>query len=429
MNIFKQTLPKSQIELTIELSADEFRPYILRGAENVSREVKIEGFRPGKVPYEVLKNKIGEMTILEEAARLAINKTIDQAMAENIKEEVAGQPQVNITKLAPDNPLEYKVVLAVLPEIKLGDYKSAKVKMEKMEIRDEEVLKTIEYLSEAQAKEVIVDRAIKDGDKAVVDIEMFLDNVPVEGGQGKGAAVIIGKDFVVPGFDKNLINAKKNDVRDFKLPYPEDHHMKNLAGKMVDFKVKIIEVYERQLPALDDHFSHSFGLKNFDGLKENIKKSMGEEKKVKAEQKAEIEIMDKIIEKTKFSDIPETLIKHEAETMMFELKADIERQGGKLEDYLMSAKKTREQAILDFMPAAVKRVKSALAIREISKVEKIEVSEKEIEEKIEELLKQYKGYEKVESRIKEHGYRGYLKNILTNRKVVEKLREWNVENK
>jgi trigger factor len=427
MNITKQSLPKSQLELTVELSAEEFKPYVLRGAESVSSEVKIEGFRPGKAPYEILKAKIGEMTILEEAARIAINKTIDKAIAENVDGEPVGQPQVNITKLAPDNPMEYKVILALLPEIKLGDYKNAKVKMRKEEAQDEEVLKTIEHLRESRVKEKIVEREVKEGDKVIVDIEMFLDNVPIEGGQGKGAVVIISKDYIVPGFDKNLIGAKKNERRDFKLPYPEGHHMKNIAGKMVEFKVAVKEVYERELPELNDAFAESFGHKKFDELKENIKKSIEHEKKHKAEEKAEIEMLDKIIAKTKFGDIPETLVNHEAEIMLAELEHSVASQGGKFEDYLTSIKKIREQLILDLLPDAVKRVKSALLIREIAKAEKIDVSEKEIEEAQENLLRQYKGYEKVEEKIKEEGYKNYLRNVLNNRKVIEKLKEWNVE--
>ena len=176
MQISKQTLPKSQLELTVELSAEEFKPYVSRGAENVSKEVKIEGFRPGKAPYEILKAKIGEMTILEEAARIAINKTIDKAIEENAGGEPVGQPQVNITKLAPDNPFEYKVVLALLPEIKLGDYKNLKVEthnyasqrletqgIASLQAADEEVMKTIEHLRESRVKEIIAEREIKSG--------------------------------------------------------------------------------------------------------------------------------------------------------------------------------------------------------------------------------------------------------------------------
>ncbi len=430
MNITKKELEKSQIELTIELTAEELKPYIKLGAEKVSREVKIDGFRPGKVPFEVLKAKIGETAILEEAARIAINKTIDKAIKENIEGQPIGQPQVNITKLAPENPMEYKIILAMLPEIKLGDYKNIKVETQNLaslQAGDEEVMRTIEHLRESRAKETVVEREVKDGDKVLVDIDIFLDKVPIEGGQGKGVAVIIGKDFVIPGFDKNLIGVKKGDTRDFSLPYPENHHMANLSGKMVEHRVKINEVYSRELPAMDDSFAAELGLKKFDELKNNVKKNIEQEKKQKAEQKFEIEMLDKIIENSKFGDIPKVLVDNETREMMRELEHSVTQQGGKFDDYLTSIKKTHEQLILELLPDALKRVKSALLIREIARQEKIEVSEKEIEKKQEELLKQYKGYEKVEARVKEPSYREYLRNILANRKVIERLKEWNIE--
>lgn len=429
MRIEKKELPKAQLELTVEISVEEFKPYIEKGAEAVAREIKIEGFRPGKAPYELVKAKVGEMTILEEAARLAVSKTIDKAIEENLDgKEAVGQPQINITKLAPGNPLEYKIVLALLPEVKLGDYKS--VKMEKIvdvSASEEEIEKMIADLREMRAKEVIVDREIKDGDKVIVDIEIFLDKVPIEGGQGKGTAVVIGKNYVVPGFDKHLIGARKGEIKEFALPYPADHHMTNLAGKMVEFRVTVKEIYERQLPGLNDDFAAGFGAKKMEELKHNIKMSMEAEKKRAAEQKTEIEMLGKILDKTKFGDIPEILINHEVETMLHELEHDITARGGKFDDYLSAIKKTRDQLTLDLLPDAVKRVKSALLIREIAIAEKIEVSEKEVEERVEELLKQYKGYAKVEERIKGPGYKNYLKNILTNKKVIENLKEWNIK--
>ena len=136
MNITKKELEKSQIELTVELSLAEFKPYIEKGVKKVSEEVKIGGFRPGKVPFDVLKQKIGEMTILEEAGRIAINKTIEKVLEENTDKQVIGQPKVDIIKLAPGNPFIFKITLSALPEVKLGDYKNAKVKREKKEIKD-----------------------------------------------------------------------------------------------------------------------------------------------------------------------------------------------------------------------------------------------------------------------------------------------------
>jgi len=428
MKVTKGEIVKSQIEFTVELSVEEFQPYIERGAEAISKEIKIEGFRPGKVPYEILKQKIGEMAILEEAARIAVDKTIGQVLKENLGDkEPAGQPHINITKIAPNNPMEYKVVLTLLPSVVLPDLKDAKVKMPKVEITEEEVDKTIGQLREMRVKEAIVAREAKTGDKAIVDINIYLDKVPVEGGQGKGTAVIIGKDYVVPGFDKQLVGMKKDEVREFKLPYPDSHYMKNLAGKMVEFKIKVVEIYERELPEINDEFATGFGLKHASELKDNIRKSMEEEKKFKEEQKLEISILEKLVKDAKFGDIPDTLINSETEAMIHELEHEVSHHGGKFEDYLQSLKKTRDQLILELAPGAIKRVKIALLIREVADNEKITVSEKEIDEAVEKLLKQYKGYEKVEERVKNHEYRHYLKNSIANRKVIDKLKEWNVE--
>jgi trigger factor len=427
MQVTKKNLAKSQIELNIELTIEEFKPYIEKGVKKLSEEMKIEGFRPGKAPFEVLKQKIGEITILEESARIAINKTVETAIKENSDEQIVGQPQVDIIKLAPNNPLIYKITFSVLPEVKLGNYKDFKIKKEKTETTDEEVIKVINNLRDSRAKEIMIDRETREGDKVIADIDVFLDNVPIEGGQGKGTAIIIGKDYLIPGFDKKIIGAKKGESREFSLPYPEDHYQANLAGKMVLFRTKIKEIYERQLPEINDELAKNFGLKNIEEMKKNIKESLEQEKNQKTEQEAEIKIFDKILEKSKFEDIPEILIDHEAKTMMAELEQTITSQGGNFSDYLASIKKTSNQLTLDLLPNAIKRVKTALIVRQIALEEKIKVGEKEIDEKIDELLKQYKGYAKVEERVKEPAYRGYLENSLTNKKVLEKLKEWNLE--
>ncbi|MFH1677916.1 MAG: trigger factor [Patescibacteria group bacterium] len=427
MKIEKKDLAKSQIELTIELSFDEFKPYIEKGAEKVSREVKIEGFRPGKVPYEILKQKIGEMTILEESAHIAVNKTIDEAISKNTKRQVVGQPQISITKLAPENPLEYKVIFAVIPELTLGDYKNFKIKKEKAEVDVKEVEKMLNQLREMRAKEVSVDREVKDKDKIIVDIDMFLDKVPVDGGQSKDTAIVVGKGYIVPGFGKKIIGAKKDEVREFNLPYPKEHHQANLAGKLVEFKVKVKDIFERQLPEINEEFVKGIGLKSKEELEENIKKNMLLEKEQRANQKAESDILDKIIEKTKFSDIPEVLVDSESKNMMSELEGNIAQQGGKFDDYLGHIKKTREQLVLDLLPNAIKRVKTSLLIREIANVEKINISDNEVEKEIMAMKFQYKDNNKIVARIKTPEYKAYLKNLMSGRKVIEKLLEWNIE--
>ena len=426
MQVTKKELPKSQLELIVELSLEEFSSYIPKAVEKVSSEVKIEGFRPGKAPYEILKQKLGEMTILEEAANLAIRKTIDEAIEKNTAgQQPIGQPQVNITKLAPENPLEYKIIISLIPEIALGDYKNLKLKPEEAKVEDKEVEKALEDLRDMRAQEAVVERAIEKGDKVVVDIKLSLDKVPVENGQHKDLTVLMGKEYFVPGFDDKLQGAKKGEELKFNLPYPDNHHQKNLAGKMVEFEVKVKDVYSRTLPELNDEFASFFRLKDLKELKANIKENILHERKHNIDLKNESEMISKIIEGVKFGDLPEILLESESRNIMNELETSITRQGGKFEDYLQNLKKTREELRADLLPNAVKRVKSALVIREIAIIEKISATEEDIKNKIEEVKKQYAGNEEVLKVLDEPGYSSYLSNILTNEKVLAKLKEWN----
>ncbi len=426
MKVTRKELPKSQAELTVELSLEEFNPYIEKGAQKVSEQVKIEGFRSGKIPTEILKQKIGEMTILEEAANIAVRKTIDEVITNNtVKRQAVGQPQVNITKLAPGNDFEYKVIVSILPEITLGKYKELNINAAEPTVSDEELDKAMLELREMRAHEVAVDRPIEDKDKVVADVNIFLKKVPIENGQHKDLTIILGKEYFVVGFDKKIIGAKKDDVLEFTLDYPKDHHQKNLAGQNVEFKVTIKEVFSRDIHEMNDEFASHFGMKSLDELKKTFKENLLHEKKHKAESKYEAEMLEKIIKDAKFSDIPDILIDSEAKNMVSELEQSIVRQGGKFEDYLQHIKKDHNSLMLDFAPNAVKRVKSALAIRELAKVEKIDVTDDEIKNKKEALKVQYAGNKDVLKMLDEPGYDSYLRNVLSNEKVINKLREWN----
>lgn len=426
MQVTKKDLEKSQIELTVELPVEEFAPYIEKGAQKVSEEVKIEGFRPGKVPYEVLKQKIGEMTIIEEAAHIAIRKTIDDVIEKNTLERQAiGQPQVNITKLAPGNPLEYKIIVSLLPTIALGEYKNLGLKAEEAKVDDQEIEKALTDLRGMRAKETLAEREAKEGDKVTVSIKMFLDKVPVEGGEHQDLAVILGQNYFVPGFDDKLIGAKKDEVKKFSLSYPDDHHQKNLAGKMVDFEVAIKGVYQRELPELNDEFAGFFGAKNMEDFRKSLEETLLHEKGHSLEMKNESALLGKIVDNAKFGELPEAIVDSEAKNMMLELEQSVIRQGGKFEEYLQHLKKSRTELMLELAPNAIKRVKSALVIREIAIIEKITVTEKEVQDKIGELRKQYANNPEIKKMIEEPGYTHYLANILTNEKVIAKLKEWN----
>lgn len=427
MKVTRKDLEKSQIELLVEVSVEELTPFIQRGAENLSREIKIEGFRPGKVPFDILKQKVGEISIWEEAAKILINKQIYKIIEEHAKDkEIVGQPQVDISKIAPGNPLEYKIKLITLPEITLGDYKDLKVKADKVEVDEKEVNKVLSDLVEMRAVEKISEEVIKNGDKVLTSVNLFLDKVPVEDGQNPEVTILMGKNYFVEGFDKNLLGLKKGDKKDFSLNYPANHWQKNLAGKKVDFKIEIKEVCSRELPEVNDDLAKIFRFKNVQELKDNLKKSIEDQKKREVDQRNELKVLDKILEKSKFGDIADDLIKSESQLMMREIEQNIISQGGKLDDYLSSIGKNYDQLMLEMMPNAVKRVKSALILKEVAKAEKMETEEKEIDEKLSALKEQYKDNSEAIKNITSPAYRAYLSNFILNQKVVENLKKWNL---
>ena len=426
MQVTKKDLEKSQIELTVEMTVEDFAPYIEKGALKLAEKVKIEGFRPGKAPLEILKQKVGEMAILEEAAHVAIHKTIDDIIDQNTMDRAAvGQPKVEITKLAPENPFEYKVITSIMPTVALGKYKDLKIKPAEAKVEEVDIEKTLKELQEMRVAEVISEAGAADTNKVLVDIEMFMDKVPVEGGQTKDLAVIIGKNYFVGGFDSELLGAKTGEERTFSLPFPADHHQKNLAGKMVEFKVKVGAIYKRELPELTDEFAVGFRFKDLADLKKTLSENILADRKNQAETKAELEMLEKIVNDTKFGDLPEQMVESETHFMMHEIEDDITNQGGKMEDYLQHIGKTRNELVLDLLPNAVKRVKTALIMKEVGVIEKLEASDKEIDDKISELKETHKDNKDLEKMANDKGYRRYVGNILQNGKVITKLKEWN----
>lgn len=426
MKVTKKDLEKSAVELAVILEVDEFQPYIEKGAQHVSEHVKIEGFRPGKVPFDILKQKVGEISILEEAAHIAIRKTIDDIFARELAgRQPVGQPKVEITKLAPGNPLEYKVTISLLPTVALGIYKDLKIKREDVVVTEEDIEKTLKEIIEMRAKESLTDEPAQLGDKLMLNINISLDKVPVEGGQAKDVTVMLGKEYMVPGFDDKVTGIKTDEKREFKLQYPATHHQVQLAGKMVEFEVKATAVYKRELPALDDQLAKDMHFKNVDDLKDAIKKNIAADRERQADIKSELKMLEAIADKAKFGDIPDTLIAGESDSMMQELEHNVVSQGGNFEDYLKHINKTKEELRLDLLPNAVKRIKTALIIREVGIIEKVEVKKEAINEKLEAYKKMYAQDPEAVKRMASPEYRRHLENMMFNDEVISKLKKWN----
>ena len=420
-------LEKNQVEITVEVASEELQPYLEKAAKKLSEHHKIEGFRPGKAPYEIIKQRLGEMTIYKEALEIIVQKSyFDILEKENL--EVISQPKIDVEKLAPGNPIIYKATAALLPKVEMPDYKIIKVKRKEIQVEEKQIDEVLGNLRKMQAKETLVERESKKGDKVELDFTVSQAGVVIENGAHKKYPVILGENKMIPGFEDQILGMKKGEEKEFKLKFPKEYYMKSLADKESEFKVKLLAVYQIDLPELDDKFAQTLGqFKTLEEIKNQIKKNIGEEAKIKEEQRLEIEILEKLIEKSKFDDIPDLLVDSEAHKMIHELKDNLTQQGIKFDDYLSNLKKTPDQLKLDFTPQAVKRVKTALITRQIAEQEKIEVYDDEIEKEIELTSKMYPNNPEMQKNLESEGFKNYIRNVLTNKKVVALLKKHCVE--
>ncbi|NQU77314.1 trigger factor [Candidatus Falkowbacteria bacterium] len=386
-------------------------------AARLSKDFKIPGFRPGKAPYDIVKKEIGEAKILEEAAdKLVTDKLNEIIKKENL--EIAGQPKIEVKKLAAGNDLIFTALVPLIPKVTLPDFSKIEVKSEEIKVDEEKVGQSIEQLQQMRTKEVREKRHSEKGDKVEVDFEVKVEGKVIEGGKAEKFSVVIGENQMIPGFEEKLIGLKEGEEKEFNLEFPKNY-AEHLAGKKAEFKVKLHGVFKRELPDANDEFAKSCGAKNLDDLKNKIKENLKKEAEAKAKEKQEVEIIEKATGAASFGAIPESLIKSEQHNMLHELEAQITQSGGKFEDYLLHAKKTKEELRESFKDNAAKRVKTQILFRQIIKDNKIEPDKNKVEEEIKKAELMYASAPEMAEKIKSPDYRRYVEMSVLNRQVIE----------
>ncbi len=420
MNVTVEPQPKSQAKLTVELSAEEMAPYLQKAAEELSKQLKIEGFRPGKASLGIVVQKLGAQAVWEEAAEWAVRKSFVQAVMEK-QLQTLGRPHIHIQKLAADNPFSYSADIALMPTVKAGDYRSVRVKKDGASVSPTDSAKALDELRDMFASEALVDRAAKMGDKVEVDFDLHIDHVLVEGGSSKNHPLKLGSGNFIPGFEENVVGLKKDEKKTFSLPFPKDYHNQQVAGKTGEFSVTVTSVFEVTKPEVNDEFAKKAGkFENLEQLRQQIEKNLLAEATDKADATYERQVIDQLIEQSTFGDLPEVLIENELEKMIHELQDQVMQQGGlKFEDYLKGLKKSVDDLKKDFRPQAERRVKAALLIRHIAQQEKIGASPEEIEVDVKQTLAMYQGQPDIVQRIDSDDYRDYVRSLIINRKVIQ----------
>lgn len=422
MQITVAQQPKSQIKLTIELSVEEMQPYLEKAAEELSKEYKIEGFRPGKASLGIVISKIGAQHVWESASEHAIRRSFVQAILEKNLPTI-GQPHIHVEKLAPENPFVYSAESAVLPEVTSGDYTAFKAKKNPIAVTPAEVEKALEDLREMFQTEAMVEREAKHGDKVEIDIDLFQDNVAIEGGSSKNHPIVIGSNHFIPGFEDQLVGLKKDETKTFSLPFPKKYHNEKLAGKKGDFSIKVKSVFAITKPEVNDDFAKKAG--NFSSaaeLKTKLEANLRGEAEDKEDAVFERAIIEELVGRSKFGELPEMLVESELQKMISELQEQVERQGGKWDDYLTATKKTVDILKKELREQAQRRVKAALLIRQLARIENIIADPKQVEEEVISTKKMYEHQPDILNRIDSEDYRDYLKSLQVNKRVVEFLK-------
>lgn len=410
-------ISKSEIEVSCEMAWEEFKPYYDRAFEMLSKDTSLKGFRPGKAPLNLIEDKIGKQNITAEGADMAIK----DKYIEIIKEkgfEALGRPKADVLKLASNNPFCFKITFQIIPEIKLPDYKEiAKgLPIKKAELTEKEVEEAIKWVQRSRAKFVDLETAAKKGD--FVHIEYQSKQVDNERKVSDG--FVLGEGKLIKGFEENLVGMKTGENKEFKSTFPDDYSMKELAGKEVDFKIKMEKVQKMTLPELNDDFAKSIGkFKTVTELKDNIRKGITQEKQQEEVKKWRNEILDKISQKIDW-DIPEVLIESEQENSFQNLKEKVEKDLKiSFEEYLKQIKKQEKEVKAELKEQAEVRVKNFLILREIGKKENIMVENAEIEQAINSFLTSFP--QKEQKNIDNTHLKEYYKEMIHNQKVFQKL--------
>lgn len=419
-------LPKSEIEVTISVAWEKWKPFIDQSVADFSKEIKVEGFRAGKAPRKMVEQKVGTAAILEDAANKAIQKTFEEVVKEK-KLDVIGAPKAELIKLAEGNELEYKITAAVVPSATMKPWKDAIKKInkenkdKKVEVSDEDVDKEIQGIANSRVQLLKVEREARDGDSVLIDFQVKREGVPIEHGTSKNHPLVLGHGVFVPGFEENLIGMHTGEEKEFELTFPEDYHDKNLAGKPAHFTVKINEVQERKTPEVSDEFARSLGkFEDLAALKKNVLEGMTEERTKEAKEKLRAAFVEELIAKAEV-EIPEVLIHQELHKMLGEFDMQLNGMGMTMEVYLEQIKKTPQDIEKEWHPQAEKRVKAALALEEVVKEMEIEIPSEEIEAEMNKTIAQYKKIKDVEKNVDLSKLYAYIKGTMQNEKVFEML--------
>ena len=385
----ENTDEKNMVKLTIEVAEDEFEKAVEKAYQKNKNKISLQGFRKGKAPRKMIEKMYGPAIFYEDAA----NELIPDAYANAVEEgkvEVVAQPEINVVQIESGKPFIFEAVVAVKPEVKLGEYKGIEVEKKTAEVTAEEIDAELEKVREQNARMITVDdRAALDGDTVTIDFEGFVDDVAFEGGKGEDHPLTLGSGTFIPGFEEQLVGKSVGDDVDVNVTFPEEYQAKELAGKDAVFKVKVKEIKVKELPELDDELAQDVSdFDTIDEYKADVEKKLLSQKEDTLKREKEEAVVAKIVENAEM-DIPEPMIDSQVRQMTQEFAQRIQAQGLSLEQYMQFTGMNPQKMVEEMKPQALKSIQSRLVLEAIVKAENIVASDEDIEKELENMAAMY----------------------------------------
>jgi trigger factor len=373
-------LPESRVRVEAEVPPEEVAKRVEQTAKSLGRDLRIPGFRKGKVPAPVVIRRIGRDAVLDEAIRSSLGRWYVNAIDEAGIAPV-GDPSIELGEErlpAEGEPLTFSIEIGVRPKAELGEYKNLQVGRRVPDAGDDAIDKELEQLRERAARLDTVEEAAGTGDFVVMDYKGFIDGEPFEGGEGRDQLLELGSGRLIPGFEEQLVGAKAGDDRKVEVTFPEEYGAEHLAGKDATFEVTVKEVKRKDLPELNDEFAlESAGFDTLDELREDIKARLEESESKQIDAEFREAVLDAAVDKAKV-EVPESLVEARAKELLDQTLHSLSHQGIQKEMYLQISGKTEEELVEEAKPDADKALRREAVLTAIVAAENIEASDDEV---------------------------------------------------
>ena len=383
MSVHVETLDKLERRITLTLPAATIASEVESRLRRLSRTVRADGFRPGKVPMSVVAQRYGysvQSEVLNDKVGQVFNEAVNEA-----KLRVAGPPRITEKADAPEGEVAFDATFEVYPEVKLGDLGEAEIERITTSVNDAAVDKTIEILRKQRRtfQQRPAAEGAAEGDRVTIDFAGSIDGTPFEGGKAEGFQFVIGEGQMLPQFDSAVRGMKAGDSKTFPLQFPADYHGKDVAGKEADFTVTVKKIEAQHLPEVDEAFAKSLGIGggSVDALRGDVRKNLEREVKFRVQARNKASVMDALVKSAEL-EVPKSLVAGETERMVEQMRADLKKRGVKdAETAPIPAEMFKDQA--------ERRVRLGLVVAELVRTHNLQAKPEQLQAHIEELAQSY----------------------------------------